>query len=501
MKSGESRVKTCTLLVTLLASTTAIAAKSNADQAGVDKIVQGGMSQTVAQSIHVVRMSDGKTLYEKDADQLVSPASVTKLVTTAAVLAKFTPRHTFKTKLLHSGGRKNEKIQGDLYVVGDGDPFVVSEKLWQLAADIKNMGIREFSGDLVIDNSLFGDAARDGERKFAAKGSRNAYDAPVSAFGVNFNTFAVTIAPSDQIGKPAHVAIDPYPLRGVVIESSVRTTKAKAGKNLDVKRTTDNKVDDKLTASGTIAVDGGIAKVYRSVGDHVQSAGEYLKAFLKSEGVIVRGKVREGVTPAAATELIEMESYEMRRIVAGLNTFSNNYIADVLVKRLGAAFPRSGEPDQRGSGTYDNGIAVIRDFLKKDVGIKSEFILENGSGLATENRITARQVTDILTYMERHMEVFPEFLASLPATGWDGTLKKRFGKGDTETLKGLVRAKTGTLSDPISVAGLAGYYRHPKHGMVGFCIIENGSEGKAQPPIADLRDRQDKVLVALMNDM
>jgi D-alanyl-D-alanine carboxypeptidase/D-alanyl-D-alanine-endopeptidase (penicillin-binding protein 4) len=64
-----------------------------------------------------------------------------------------------------------------------------------------------------------------------------------------------------------------------------------------------------------------------------------------------------------------------------------------------------------------------------------------------------------------------------------------------------VRAKTGTLSEPIAVSGLAGYFHHPKQGMVAFCILENGSKGGAQPAITDLRDRQDRVVVALMNDL
>src|SRR5262245_39584224 len=106
--------------------------------------------KNVEQSVLVVRLADGKALYEKNADQLVSPASVTKLVTTAAVLSKFTPVHTFKTRFYFTGQRKNDRILGDLIVEGDGDPFIVSEKLWQLAADIKNLGIREFTGDLVI---------------------------------------------------------------------------------------------------------------------------------------------------------------------------------------------------------------------------------------------------------------------------------------------------------------------------------------------------------------
>ncbi len=489
------------LLLSVATAATVAAKKGKADNEAIDKIfdVKGvGSTQTVL----VVRLSDGKTLYEKDPDALLAPASVTKVVTAAAVLARFTPVHTFKTPLYHSGVRRNEKVMGDLIVVGDGDPYLVSEKLWQMAADLKNMGIREFTGDLIVDNTLFGGEGRDESRKFGQKSSTNAYDAPVSALGVNFNTFAVAVAPAEAVGKPALVSIDPYPLRGVAIDNDVKTTKAKGTKSLAIKRVSSGGKDgEKLVASGTISSDMPIQKIYRSVGDYAHVSGEYIKAFLKQEGVVVRGAVKEGHKPADATLLYEIESYDLRKIVAGLMNFSNNYVADTLVKRLGAAYPRKGSPDAPGAGTFDNGMAAITDFLRKDVGIKTPFTLNNGSGLDAENRLSARQITEVLAYMEHHMEVFPEFLGSLPATGWDGTLKKRFGKAETEGLKGLVRAKTGTLTDPVSVAGLAGYFRHPKHGLVAFCILENGKQDAAQPAITDLRDRQDKVVVAFMNEI
>lgn len=484
------------LLLTVVAGAS-VAAKSNADNDAIDKLFDG---KGAAQTVHVVRLSDGKTLYEKAPDTLLAPASVTKVVTAAAVLSRFTPVHTFKTPLYHTGTRRNEKVMGDLVVVGDGDPYLVSEKLWQMAADLKNMGIREFTGDLVIDNTLFGDEGRDESRKFGQKSSVNAYDAPVSALGVNFNTLAVSVAPGDAMGKPALVSVDPYPLRGVTIDNDVKTIKAHGQKSLSVKRVS-GKDGETLVAAGAIATDMPIQKIYRSVGDFAKVSGEYFKAFLKQEGIVVRGGVREGRKPDDATLLYEIEGYDLRKIVGGLMSFSNNYVADTLVKRLGAAFPKKGVPDATGSGTFDNGMAAINDFLRKDVGIKSEFTLYNGSGLDAENRLSARQVTDVLAYMEHHMEVFPEFLGSLPATGWDGTLKKRFGKAETEGLKGLVRAKSGTLTEPVAVAGLAGYFRHPKHGLVAFCIIENGKQDATQPAITDLRDRQDKVVVAFMNEM
>ena len=488
-----------------LSSVLAMSLVANVAFATVAKVLGSG-GFAVRQSVLVTRLSDGKVLFEKDPDQLLAPASLTKVVTSAAVLTRLTPVYTFSTPLYYTGTRTGGKITGDLVIVGDGDPFIVSEKLWQLAADLRNLGVKEFTGDLVIDNSLFDDENRDESRQVGLKQSRNAYDAPVSAFGVNFNTYAVAIAPGDKAGQPATANLDPYPLRGVALDNKATTSAAVAGKkpgkhSLQVTRHAVAGEDERLEVAGTIAAGAPMQKIYRSVTDDLLASGEYVRAFLLKEGITVRGQVKPGVKPANATLLLTLDSYEMRKIVAGLNTFSNNYIADVLVKRLGAEFPLKGPPEAPGSGSFANGVQVLRDFLTKDVGITTPFTIENGSGLATENRLTARQLSAVLAYMEKHMEVFPEFLSSLPATGWDGTLKKRFGKGEAEDLKGLFRAKTGTLTEPITVSGIAGYFRHPTQGLIAFCVIENGKVGENQPVVTDLRDRQDQVLTAFLNEL
>jgi D-alanyl-D-alanine carboxypeptidase/D-alanyl-D-alanine-endopeptidase (penicillin-binding protein 4) len=123
----------------------------------------------------------------------------------------------------------------------------------------------------------------------------------------------------------------------------------------------------------------------------------------------------------------------------------------------------------------------------------------NGSGLSTNNRLSARNLTDVLVYAAEKMEIFPEFLASLPASGWDGTLKKRFDDPGMKLLSGKVRAKTGTLSQPVSVSSLAGYVRHPVHGLVAFAIVQNGIPGRNQPSIDGLRRSQDAMLLSFMN--
>src|SRR5690606_38979914 len=110
-----------------------------------------------------------------------------------------------------------------LVVVGDGDPYIVSEKLWQLAADLDHLGIKEVEGNIVIDGRLFDGDGRDASRKSGTVHSANAYDAPVSAFGVNFNTLAVAVAPGERQGAPALANLDPVPIDGVTIRNHLKT--------------------------------------------------------------------------------------------------------------------------------------------------------------------------------------------------------------------------------------------------------------------------------------
>jgi len=440
-------------------------------------------------SAQFVRLSDGKILWEEGAQTSLSPASVTKLVTAAAVLARFTPEKTFATKIYADARPASKVLKGNLYVKGDGDPFLVSEKLWQLAADMKNAGLKTVSGDLVVDNSLFDSEARDESREEGEDVSSHAYDAPISALGVNFNTVAIVISPAAKIGAPALVTVDPYPIEGIRIQNKAATTSGETS-SLKVTRITLNDGVEAMNVTGKIGIGKQPQKIYRSLGNASTLSGRYIKAFFENEGIEIKGKVRTGSVPSSAMEISSVESYEMQKLVSGLNKFSNNYIADVMVKRVGAAFG-STSSDLPQSGSLASGTKVITDFMQQDVGIKSPMVIKNGSGLNTDNRLSAAQIVSLLKYMEQRLDLFPEFLVSLPAAGWDGTMSKRFADSK---FKGMVRAKTGTLSQPISVSSLAGYFRSSEHGLVAFAIIHNGVVGKPQPPLDVLRDQQDELL-------
>lgn len=447
----------------------------------------------IKQSVVFMRLRDKKILYQQNGENLLVPASVTKLVTSGASLYHLGPQFTFKTGFYHTGHRQGHMIKGDLVIVGSGDPLLINEKLWQAAADLRHLGIRFISGDIVIDNSLFDNETRDQSRRSGKSHSTHAYDAPLTAFGVNFNTFTIAIAPGERVGSKGIVEFDPYPLRGMRMENKLRTIRSGQKTSSRVSRISQQGKPTKMIVSGHISQTGKLKKVYRSVGNPVKSAGEQLRAFLNKEGIVIQGTVKEGLRPRNSKELLSLEGYPLKRTIESLNKFSNNYVADVLVKKLSTIAHK----DQPGS--LQHGLRTIKNFLSGPVGLDSTFIIKNGSGLSPENRLSASQLVRLLAYMEERFDLFPEYLNSLPSAGLDGTLEDRFHTKKTNKLKGKVRAKTGTLTSPISVASLAGYMRHHKHGLIAFAIIENGVRGKGQPGLLDLRERQDKALANFYN--
>ncbi len=462
-------------------------------------VIQKKLSSIKAadQSVIFSRIRDGKVLFESNADTLLSPASATKVLTSAAALAYFGPAFSFTTPILYSGKFERGRLRGDLYVQGNGDPFLVSEVLWQAAVDLRHLGIREISGNVIIDNTLFDTESRDESRLEGTQQSVHAYDAPVSAFAANFNTVAVAFAPTIK-GKAAISEITPFPLKNVRLASRAMTIGGDDNAQVTVTRSTLPNGGISLKGSGTIGASARLKKIYRSAADPAVASGDYLVGFLEKANIKVFGKVRTGKTPSSAKLLHEITGFEMRRIVQGLNTFSNNFIADMLTKRLGAAFGDETRVDAPGSGSLKAGVQVLSDFLRGDVGIKTDFKLLNGSGLSTENRLSARQLLTVLNYMESRGELYPDFLASLPANGWDGTLRKRMNRDGG--MAGQIHAKSGTLTEPITVASLAGYFRHPKEGWVSFVMIGNGREGKGQPGLQELRNLQDEVLKGVFSN-
>ncbi len=422
-------------------------------------------SKDLKVGIIVTSVDKGDVIFEKNADDLLIPASTNKVFTAYAALKKLKPNATFKTYILINAPVSNLVLGGDLYLKGGGDPSLVSERLWMLVNELVRSGIKTVKGNIVVDASYYDKVHTPESRPKYLRDQ--AYNAPVGAVSFNFNTTTVYVRPNERAGQAPVVYTDP---ENAYIEVVNQATTGKSGSasTLNVNRTEFVKGDigDTVLLRGSIPVDGKEQHFYRNIVNPSLYAGHMMKTFLEQRGIKITGTVKEGSVPAEAKQILEFESQPLWQIIWGMNKFSNNFVADQLLKKLGAEF--WGVP-----GTLEKGVTVVQDVLA-DIGIpKSAYEIHDGSGLTRQTHVTARQITKVLAAAHKDFSLFPEFISSLVIAGEDGTLKKRFPSSQAEPVQ--MRAKTGTLD---GVSALAGYTMSEDNELLSFAIILNDSKQK-----------------------
>jgi serine-type D-Ala-D-Ala carboxypeptidase/endopeptidase (penicillin-binding protein 4) len=398
------------------------------------------------------------------------PASLAKLTTTAMALEQLGPGYTFKTRLFADGVIQDSTLAGDLIIRGGGDPFLVSERLWLLAEQVRATGLRRVTGALVVDGSAFtsasADPARGAEREFSEK----AYGARLSALAVNFNAAAFRVTPSAETGSRPQVTPDPLPCPYLRIDN--RLISAPPSSNADSSDTGTFTV--KLLPDG----DGEVARfegqirakgepwvIYRSVTDPERFAAWLLRSFLAEAGIRIEGGVRAGVVSPQARLLLEFASPPLADLVGSTNRYSNNFMADLLAMALADSVPAS----------LTRGAAEINRWLRDRFEADETIRLVDGSGLNPADRLNGNVLAALLERSWNDLRVQPDFVASLPVPGEEGTLHRRFA-GSTPVLRG----KTGTMSDP-PASGIAGYLQRragSRHAPVAFVILMNAAPGE-----------------------
>lgn len=414
-----------------------------------------------AGSLSLLALESGKdrrVVLDFNSREALVPASVTKLVTAAAALRHIPLNTRFETRLLSVAPRQGATLAGDLVLQGGGDPSLVSETLWLLVNRLAQTGVREITGNLVVDDSYFDaigiDPSRDTER------SEMAYDAPVSATSFNWNAVAVTLAPGTRVGEPALVLVEPES-DYIEVRNSVRTVAGDsiAGLVLGRKPKPDGS-GDILTARGTIGINANPYQSYRNISFPALWTGANLKRYLRYRGIDVRGAVVRGPTPDGARVLATIEGRPLEQLVADMNKVSSNFIAEMLAKNLAA---RHHPP-----GTLKAGMAVMADYMA-GLGVSpGESRLANPSGLTRRNRLSAHALVQVLADMAGDFRISHEFQSSLPIAGIDGTLEKRMADSPA---RGWIRAKTGYIEGAVSLAGYAG--RNGGNDIL-FAFIYNG---------------------------
>jgi D-alanyl-D-alanine carboxypeptidase/D-alanyl-D-alanine-endopeptidase (penicillin-binding protein 4) len=397
----------------------------------------------------VVRGDDGAVLFDRGGDQQFVPASNLKILTALAALSLLGPAHRFTTHVFADAPPDGAGAVGTLAVRGGGDPALTSEEWWRLAADLRARGLRRVRGDLVVDDGYF-DAQRWNPSWDAV--SARAFHAPVGALSANYGSFSVTIVPPRPPAVPAFVCLDP-PVPYLQLVDRLGAS----GGALDVAREAAGTVD-RIVVTGQPPRAGAPVTFERSVSDPLRYAAAVLRMQLAAVGIAVDGADRPGPVPAGATELLAYEGKPLAEIVRLLMKYSNNNIAETLVKDLGAE--RAGPP-----GTWPSGLAVLRTQLAA-LGVPVDAVqMVDGSGLSPANRVTPRALVTALRLARTSFAFGPEYVSALPLAGRDGTLEHR-AHGAVDA----VRAKTGLLN---SAAALSGYALPRSGGELVFSILVN----------------------------
>ena len=427
----------------------------------------------------VVDRASGAPLVALEPDRALIPASTQKVLTAVAALATFGPAHRFVTEVRASRPLGTDGAVGDLFVSG-GDPALTSEQWWRLAADLRTEGLREVRGDLVLDDGLF-----DEQRWHPSWGppTARAYHAPVSPIAANFGAYRVRIAPGARPGDPLFAVLDP-PVAYLQLANQGKTGKPRSKPTLAVERAPGAGAEQ-VRVGGAVPLGTEPDDVWRSVTDPLAYAGAVLRMQLAANGISVTGGTRRGPAAPGASLLLEFEGLPLHDIASLFLKYSNNFIAECLVKWL--ALGPAPAPDARGS--WPAGMRALEAQLAA-LGVPlAGTQLVDGSGLSRANRVSARVLVEALRRGEAAFVSGPELLAALPIAALDGTLKRR-----AVSARGRLRAKTGSLD---GVTSLAGFARTESGRDVVFAVLVNGyrnGDGAAS-------EAMDAVAAALIRDL
>ncbi|MEE8581140.1 MAG: D-alanyl-D-alanine carboxypeptidase/D-alanyl-D-alanine-endopeptidase [Myxococcota bacterium] len=402
----------------------------------------------------LVAREDGSVLFARAPAERLTPASNQKILTAIACLASFGPTHRFETLVYADRPPDAEGHVDLLFVRGGGDPAITSEDWWRVAADLRRAGLRRVQKALVLDDSLF-----DRKRWHASWGtvSARAYHAPVGALSANYGAYSVTVEAGGQPGDPVRVVIDP-PVDYLRLSNQARTGVRRARRTLTIDRRAAGE-HEIVEVRGVVRAGDPPKTVYRSVLDPARYAGSVLRLQLAANGIAVDGETRLAPVADRAHELLRFEGKPLAEIVRLFMKFSNNAIAESLVKAMGAS-------STGGVGSWSSGTPALRRRLIS-LGLEpADFVLVDGSGLSYQNKVTPRALVQALRVARDSFYFGPEFVSALPIAARDGTLEER-----AEGAADAVRAKTGLLN---GVTALSGFAQLGSGERVVFSVLVNG---------------------------
>jgi serine-type D-Ala-D-Ala carboxypeptidase/endopeptidase (penicillin-binding protein 4) len=460
LKLTLQKQKICLLIALFSAAFSIFAAElpsSVADalkRAGIPQSAVGIYVQNVDSANAAIAHNDGKSL---------NPASVMKLVTTNAALDLLTPAYRWKTEVYRDGGVDKNSLNGDLIIKGYGDPSFKAQEFWRLLMSLRQLGIKNITGDLLIDKSYF--AKQVGGRKTFDEETWRAYNAEPSAFLVNGrNTSFKFIATDNSVNVTQE-----FEIPEVQIVNNMKLSQGACGEwrsrfGYTVKP---KEVGAVVTFSGTFSPACEERYLELSVFDDEKYAFYTFKKLWKELGGSFNGKLKIVDSPANAVKILEQQSEPLGYVIRDINKWSNNLMARQLLLTLAAE--KHSLP-----ATEAKGASVVRNWLLNENIDAKELVVENGSGLSRVERISVQHLGQMLvsTY---NSSVMSELMASLPILSLDGTMKKRL---DTSPAAARGHFKTGSLDGVSAIAGYMLDAKNKRHVMVMMVNHANAAASK-----------------------
>ena len=447
----------------IVLSALCIVAAPSSNNENVQRLLANRHYTSGQYGISIYDITHDSLLTSLNADTPLNPASLSKLLTGATAFELLSPTYVFSTAVYYDGilSRDSATLYGNLYIKGKGDPGLVVEKLWLFVQHLQLQGVRAITGDIIIDDSWF-DTLTAGPG-FDDDRSSRAYNAPVSALAVNFSSVSIMQAPGDSAGSPVFVATFPrmydMPLisRAITVPLNGRTT-------IDVRTQSRGNITT-ITTAGTLKQNDPPRLTYRKVFQSRENFGRMVLPMLDESGIRLGGKITFGRVSdslLAQKPLYEFSGEALTQAITDMFKYSTNFVAEMVFKTVAATALSA-------PGTWEKGSTVInRWWLERK--LPGQPILKNGSGMGDANRLSASQITALLAYTYKQKQYWPDYLSALSNAGFDGTLKTRFVNSP---LKGMVRAKTGTLNN-YGASGLAGYVLLPDR-TCAFAIMFSGA--------------------------
>lgn len=412
-------------------------------------------------SILVNSMKTGKTLYSRFPASLLTPASVQKLFTAVAALLYLKPDFEFHTSLLSNGNIQDHVLKGNLILRFSGDPTLTSNDIKSMIEKLKNLGVRQISGQVYIDNSVYTHIPY--PPGCIWDDLSYSYGAPLGAIIIDKNKFVIRFLPANTYDRKPTLQ-DNLP-KGVIHIINLMTTSKNYSKHCPV--TIYSNDHNQYRVAGCLVKSWGPQARSLAIRNMTQYAQILLGNLLKQSGIQYRSTVKIHPANPKAHVLIDHKSALLKKIIIKMLKDSDNLATNTLLLKLGERYYHR-------QGDWQNGLHALKAILKPTGIDFKKSLINDGAGLSRYNLVTATQIAKLLSFAYHDKLINKPLLTALPIAGKDGTLQYRMRFEKSER----IIAKTGSMT---GVSALAGYVFTKNNGPVSFVIIVNGFIGKRRP--------------------